>query len=82
MSRVRDLHAALRSSHLGLADAVVPMTADQLMERSYCQDWTIAQLLSHLGSGAEIFGLFLERLDGASHAELVAVQLSGGSVQA
>lgn len=60
MSRVRDLHAALRSSHLGLADAVVPMTADQLMERSYCQDWTIAQLLSHLGSGAEIFGLFLE----------------------
>jgi uncharacterized protein (TIGR03083 family) len=60
VSRVRDLHAALRSSHLGLADAVVPMTADQLMERSYCQDWTIAQLLSHLGSGAEIFGLFLE----------------------
>ena len=27
---------------------------------SYCDDWTVAQVLSHLGSGAEIFSLMIE----------------------
>ena len=31
-----------------------PLTADQVRGPSYCSDWTIAQVLSHLGSGAEI----------------------------
>jgi uncharacterized protein (TIGR03083 family) len=39
---------------------VEPLTEDRLQQRSYCRDWSIAQVLSHLGSGAEIFGLFLE----------------------
>jgi len=46
--------AALRNSHERLAALVRPLTAEQLREPSYCSDWTIAQVLSHLGSGAEI----------------------------
>jgi uncharacterized protein (TIGR03083 family) len=46
--------AALRSSHERLASLVRPLTAEQLREPSYCSDWTIAQVLSHLGSSAEI----------------------------
>jgi len=30
------------------------MTPDQIRAQSYCRDWTNAQVLSHLGSGAEI----------------------------
>ncbi len=30
------------------------MTAEQVRGPSYCRDWTTAQVLSHLGSGAEI----------------------------
>src|SRR5579863_7405266 len=36
------------------------MSGDQLTGRSYCRDWTVAQVLSHLGSGAEIAMLMLE----------------------
>jgi uncharacterized protein (TIGR03083 family) len=46
--------AALRSSHdqlAGLVDGISEETAGQI---SYCSDWTIAQVLSHIGSGAEI----------------------------
>jgi len=46
--------AALRSSHDRLSSLVQPLTDDQLRDRSYCSDWSIAQVLSHLGSGAEI----------------------------
>jgi uncharacterized protein (TIGR03083 family) len=46
--------AALRHSHDRLVQLVQPMTADQRRAQSYCRDWTIAQVLSHLGSGAEI----------------------------
>jgi len=52
--------AALEHSHRRLADAVAPLSADQVDGPSYDRDWTIAQVLSHLGSGAEIFQLFLE----------------------
>src|SRR5260370_40144535 len=30
------------------------MTPEQIRAQSYCRDWTIAQVLSRLGSGAEI----------------------------
>ena len=33
---------------------------EQLGEPSYPDEWSIAQVASHLGSGAEIFGLFLD----------------------
>jgi uncharacterized protein (TIGR03083 family) len=46
--------AALRHSHDLLASLVQPLDADQVRGSSYCSDWTIAQVLSHLGSGAEI----------------------------
>jgi uncharacterized protein (TIGR03083 family) len=51
---------ALRHSHEVLRDAVQPLTADQLTQRSYAAEWSIAQVLSHLGSQAEIFGMFLD----------------------
>jgi uncharacterized protein (TIGR03083 family) len=54
------LIAALRNSHERLASLVEAMSEDQLTRRSYCSDWTVAQVLSHLGSGAEIMLMALE----------------------
>jgi len=51
---------ALRRSHDRLRGLAEPLTADQLEQRSYDQDWSIAQVLSHLGSQAEVFGLWLD----------------------
>lgn len=45
---------ALAGSHDRLGDLVGDLDDDGLREGSYCDDWTIAQVLSHLGSGAEI----------------------------
>lgn len=50
----RDWIAILRESHDRLVKLVQPMTPDQIRAQSYCRDWTNAQVLSHLGSGAEI----------------------------
>jgi uncharacterized protein (TIGR03083 family) len=55
----RALIAVLRNSHERLAGLVRPLTADQLRAQSYDTEWTIAQVLSHLGSGAEIATLSL-----------------------
>jgi uncharacterized protein (TIGR03083 family) len=57
---VEPFTAALRHSHDALRANVEPLDEDTLRQRSYCSDWSIAQVLSHLGSGAEIFSLFLE----------------------
>jgi uncharacterized protein (TIGR03083 family) len=46
--------ATLRNSHERLASLVRPLSPAQLREQSFCSDWTIAQVMSHLGSGAEI----------------------------
>jgi uncharacterized protein (TIGR03083 family) len=46
--------AALRSAHDRLATFVEEATADDLAHPSMCSDWSVAQVLSHLGSGAEI----------------------------
>jgi len=46
--------AALRSAHdllARLVDGIGPNTAGTM---SYCSEWTIAQVLSHIGSGSEI----------------------------
>jgi uncharacterized protein (TIGR03083 family) len=51
--------ATLRSSHDRLAKLVGAMTPEQVRAQSYCRDWTIAQVLSHLGSGAEIAVMML-----------------------
>jgi uncharacterized protein (TIGR03083 family) len=53
---------ALRSGHDGLAALVRDFTADDLARPSGASEWDISQVLSHLGSGAEIH---LAALDGA-----------------
>jgi uncharacterized protein (TIGR03083 family) len=55
----RALIGALRNSHERLGGLVRPLTPDELRAQSYDTDWTIAQVLSHLGSGAEISTLSL-----------------------
>jgi uncharacterized protein (TIGR03083 family) len=45
---------ALRSEHATLAGLVRTLTDDQLAAASGATEWTVAQALSHLGSGAEI----------------------------
>lgn len=47
---------ALAGSHDRLSDLVGELGTGRLREQSYCDDWTIAQVLSHVGSGAEIMG--------------------------
>jgi uncharacterized protein (TIGR03083 family) len=51
---------ALRHSHDTLQALVEPLDVERLQEPSYASDWSIAQVLSHLGSQSEMFGLFLE----------------------
>src|SRR3954454_20519858 len=46
--------AALRATHDELAAVVPALTDDQLAGPSGASEWTLAQVLSHLGSGAEI----------------------------
>ena len=58
---------ALRHSHDALRATVEPLDEARLRQQSYASEWSIAQVLSHLGSGAEIFGLFLDA--GLSGAE-------------
>ena len=55
----RALIGVLRNSHDRLVSLVGPLTPEQLRAQSYDTEWTIAQVLSHLGSGAEIATLSL-----------------------
>jgi len=50
---------AVRASHDRLSGIVAGLDADGLRTRSRAKEWTIADVLSHLGSGAEIFLLSL-----------------------
>ena len=54
-----DVLTVLHNSHDRLAAAVGPLTARQLAGRSYDDEWTIAQVASHLGASAEIWELYL-----------------------
>jgi uncharacterized protein (TIGR03083 family) len=51
---VDHLLAALRRCHDDLAARVQTLSEAELTRQSYCTDWSVAQVLSHLGSGAEI----------------------------
>jgi uncharacterized protein (TIGR03083 family) len=51
---------ALRAEQDQLAERVRGLGADELSGPSACTEWSIAQVLSHLGSGAEIMGGTLE----------------------
>ena len=46
--------AALRATHDELAEVVRNLTDQQLLAHSGALEWTVAHVLSHLGSGAEI----------------------------
>jgi uncharacterized protein (TIGR03083 family) len=50
---------AVRSSHDRLAGLVAGLDGDGLRARSYDTEWSIADVLSHLGSGAEINSLYV-----------------------
>jgi len=45
---------ALRAEHDVLSELVLTLTEEQLSGRSGASEWSVAQVLSHLGSGAEI----------------------------
>jgi uncharacterized protein (TIGR03083 family) len=51
---------AVRASHDRLAGIVAGLDADSLRAQSYATEWSIADVLSHLGSGAEIFLLSID----------------------
>lgn len=69
---VDELVPVLRASHERLAAALSPLSDEQLSDGSYCRDWTVAQVASHLGSGAEIFGKFVDC--GVTHEPATAVE--------
>jgi uncharacterized protein (TIGR03083 family) len=50
---------ALRQSQDRFAAVLHPLSDGAVRERSYDDEWSIADVASHLGSQAEIFGLFL-----------------------
>jgi uncharacterized protein (TIGR03083 family) len=51
--------ATLRASHERLRALVEPLSPEEIRQTSFCSDWSIAQVLSHLGSQAELLGGFL-----------------------
>jgi len=63
-----DLLAALRNSHDRFAAALTPLTDAQVAGPSYASEWSIAQVASHLGSGAEIFAMLVEAGQGGDPA--------------
>jgi uncharacterized protein (TIGR03083 family) len=51
---------ALRASHDRLAGIVAELDGDGLRAQSYDTEWSVADVLSHLGSGAEIFSRYVD----------------------
>jgi uncharacterized protein (TIGR03083 family) len=51
---------ALRASHDRLAGLVAGLDGDGLRSQSFDTEWSIADVLSHLGSGAEINALYVD----------------------
>ncbi|MCU1345682.1 MAG: hypothetical protein JWL70_1948 [Acidimicrobiia bacterium] len=51
---------ALRNSHEQLRSLAEPLDADGVRRQAYPAEWTIAQVLSHLGSQSQVFELFID----------------------
>lgn len=51
---------AVRASHDRLAGIVAGLDGEGLRAQSYDTEWSVADVLSHLGSGAEIFSLYVD----------------------
>lgn len=60
VARAHETVGALRRTQDRLAALVPSVAPGSLTAPSYDSEWTIADVLSHLGSGAEIFGEILE----------------------
>ncbi|MDQ6715742.1 MAG: maleylpyruvate isomerase family mycothiol-dependent enzyme [Actinomycetota bacterium] len=60
MAELSDWVRAVRDSHERFTALVSPLSSEQVSAPSYDDDWTIAQVASHLGSQGEIFQLFLD----------------------
>jgi uncharacterized protein (TIGR03083 family) len=58
-ANVKNLTLLLRDSADDLNAVLHRIGPESLTSPSYCSDWTIAQVLSHLGSGAEIFSILI-----------------------
>ena len=58
--QLAELLPALRRSHDRLVATVAQLSDETVTSQSYCTDWTIAQVASHLGSGSEVFRLFVD----------------------
>ena len=56
MSDAHPVITTLRQAHEAFALVVAPLDGEAIRRRSYCDQWSVAQVASHLGSGAE-FGL-------------------------
>jgi uncharacterized protein (TIGR03083 family) len=56
---LEDWFSALTTSQDRLSRLVESLSPDELATQSYDTEWSVAQVLSHLGSGAEIFSLYL-----------------------
>lgn len=56
----RAMIASLRRSHQRLASLAAAISPGVLTQPSYASEWSIAQVFSHLGSGAEIAHLILD----------------------
>ncbi len=54
MPQITQVLPALTASHQRLAAAVAGLAEGDGTRQSYASEWTIAQVLSHIGSGAEI----------------------------
>ncbi|MET8853631.1 maleylpyruvate isomerase family mycothiol-dependent enzyme [Amycolatopsis sp. NPDC004625] len=61
--------AALRAEHDVLAELARTLTDDQLAATSGAAEWTVAQVFSHLGSGAEIGRAPIAKAAGETVAE-------------
>jgi len=55
-----DWIAAYRRSHDRLVRVASGLSEERLRSQSYDDEWSVAQVLSHLGSGAQIFTLILQ----------------------
>src|SRR4029079_16981546 len=55
-----DVLGVLRSSHERLVSAFDELGDERATLQSYDDDWSVAQVASHLGSGTEIFRQYLE----------------------
>jgi uncharacterized protein (TIGR03083 family) len=63
-SDARILTAIYREAHDALAAAIASFGPDDLRAQSYCSEWDVAHVLSHLGSGAVINLATLEAVVG------------------